>query len=377
MTGRVTLARGLLAPAQAQAAGEDGRRREPRASDPGGDGYAGHSRSLTATTEHRRAAKPTAKRTLQLRRGEPSAAPALPAWWDAARIDLGKLTQDLRGFLGRQRDSWGAAPEIAGRGDVRELLFMDADLTLFKSTTPVFIKNQKTGYFLRHPESGRMLMVGVGPERDNGKELRQLKERFPFLPWQDAVLDYREFGSIIELWRTGFIPEAVSQMAQVQHDPKARCFIVTARSTDAVADGMRDVLLGRKIDIDGVLAVNSPRFLGEVGLGALPITEPQRKAVAMAAALELYGAKSLRFVDDTDKNLRSAMELLPALFPSVTQKYFDVVHQGGETYRQHLVGRTAPTGELIDARGRPLQLSELERHLGKGRPFPVDRVYHR
>jgi hypothetical protein len=308
------------------------------------------------------------------------AAPLTPPAWYPAGFDLDAAAQGARSIL----ESQGVEPSKIGPGTTDSVVFTDVDLTLVKTSTPTPLKNKTTGEYLMDPANpGHMLLLGVGADRDQNKELTALKAKYPNVKWDDYGMDYGEFGSIAELLRQPANPRTMDILrAADKADPKNRDIVITARSDDRNAPGLKEYLARRDVAIDGVFAVNNPGQTQKLGVPTTtpPLTSAQKKALAMAAVLKLDDPQSsqirhVRFMDDTDDNLKAAMQLLPRLFPNVQFEFTDVIHTAQNGYVPKTVARSgAAPGELDDARGKVMDDAAIQAYASKDAPFKPDPI---
>ena len=311
--------------------------------------------------------------------------PVMPAWLPA-NFDWTKAEAGAKEMLLLQGEP--AATLVPGQCD--KVIFTDVDLTLLKTDTPTLMKSRTTGAYLHDPETGKLLLFfNFVPE------MAALKAKYPTTNFDDFAPDFREFGSVTELMRTSVIPEDVRLLKKSDKDAKSRDFVITARSDDIMIDALDLLLTQKGIDINGVFTVNGPQANAKIGLsapvdpnapaGAPPafvLKSSQRKAVAMAAILRVYGGqdqvKKVKFLDDGDDNLQAAMDLLPKMFPKIKFEFVDVEHTGAKKFKQRLIAYTGAGGELFDARnaGKPLSTGAIATYTDNDVPLPMDpRLY--
>jgi hypothetical protein len=295
---------------------------------------------------------------------------ALPSWYPPG-FDLDKAAREARGILEAQ----GEPPDSIGPGKAKTLIFTDADLTLINSAPPSLLKHKQTGEHLKHPETGEVLRLGLGPERDAKKDLARLKTQYPSVPWRDYKLDDSAYGSRAEILATPAIGSTVRTLKASDRNPASRDFVITARSHGTVAPALDEYLRGKGADINGVFAVNHIPTAAK--LGTLKLSSQQKKAVTMAALLKLYQPADARldtvkFLDDTDKNLVASMQLLPKLYPKTRFEFYDVVHTGNERFERVLVARSdlRRPGELVDSKGKLLTPEQIAAYKSEDALFP-------
>ncbi len=292
--------------------------------------------------------------------GKVATNPTTPAW--SKTFDFVAGTAAARAILIAQ----GQKPETIGPGLINRIVFSDADLTLLDTSTPVLLKNATTGAHLRYPEgtprAGHLVLLGGGAERNADKELADLKLALPTLDWASYGPDYSEFNSLSEILRSGIIPDDLSTLKRSDKDPKSKDFVITSRSATYTAEYMNEVLFRQGIDINGVFAVNEATQAAQLNTGAM--SSAQKKAVTMASLILAYGGadsiKNVRFMDDTDKNLKAAWELLPKMFPTIHFDFVDVIESAGKSEFKHQgVAHTTAGGELAGADGKKLSVEGL------------------
>lgn len=307
----------------------------------------------------------------------------MPAWLPAG-FDWVKAQQGALTMITAQ----GEPAATIGAGKADKVIFTDVDLTLLKTDTPTLLKHKTSGAYLHDPGTGKLVLF-----HDLKAELAALKLKFPTFVFDDYAPDFREFGSVAELLRTSVIPEDLRVLKKSDQDPKSRDFVITARSDDIMIDAL-DLLLSQKgIDINGVFAVNGPTAVTNLGMSApvdpaapagtppaWKLSSSQRKAVAMAATLMVYGGqdhvKNVKFLDDGDDNLQAAMDLLPKMFPKIRFEFKDVEHVGGKKFKQKLVAYTGAGGELFTKDNKPFSTDALRAYTDNDVPMPIDpRLY--
>lgn len=307
--------------------------------------------------------------------GRVAAPRRLPRWYPAG-YDLGRAAETVRAMLVEQ----GEPASSIGPGRAERLLFTDADLTLIKSTTPTLLRHKVSGEVLRYPDSGRLLLVGIGPERSWRAELPALKARYPEIPWSDYEVDYSEFSSLSDILRSPEIAEAMEALRGSDRDPGSRDFIITARSAEAVDEFLDEYLAIRGVDINGVFAVSQRTLVDRMELRNPALDAARRKAITMAALITAYDPASLRAVDyrdDSDENLVAAMQLLPAMFPGLSLSFYDVLNEDGrDVFDHHLVARTTTNGELVDAEGHAMSARDVARYTSRDH-YPPDPIFTR
>jgi hypothetical protein len=303
-----------------------------------------------------------------------AAAPAVPPAWYPEGYDLAAAAEVVK----RAIMAIGTPAEAVAPGEVNEIVFTDADRSLLKSSTPSIFRHEETGELLRHPETGRLLMLGIGPTRNWSAELRELKARFPNVPWNAYKIEDHDYGSLAEILRTPAIDDAIETLKSSDRNPRSRDFVVTARSSSDIPVFMQEFLALHGVDITGVFAVNNPRLEEELHVEARHFNTARKKAMVMAAVIQMYGPeniKRVKFIDDVDDNLRGAMELLPKLFPHIQFSFYDVINDDGtDKFEHRLVARSTLTGELVDANNKKLSVDAIERYQSVDN-YPLDPAF--
>ncbi len=285
-------------------------------------------------------------------------APALPSWYPKD-FDLDRAAAAAAAILREQ----GEPPGSIGPGKARSIVFTDADLTLLQTSVPVYLAHRETGELLADPATGRPFELGLGPDRDQTKELAELKVRHPDVRFDDYRFDFRAFDSAEEILATPEIPQTTGLLRRSDRGgPQNREIVVTARQFDSVPPAIDRYLAARGVDANGVFAVKSPAHAPKLGVDRPDLGTPERKALAMAALLKVYApaaaeVDTVKVLDDGDWNLAAAAELLPKLFPKTRFEFVDVVHAGGGKYEHRVMARSAPggkQGDLVDGAGRPV-----------------------
>ena len=264
-------------------------------------------------------------------------------------------------------------------GQADKLVFTDVDLTLLKTDTPTLLKSKTTGQYFHDPASGKLKLLF-----DYASDVAALKLKYPAIDFNDYAPDFREFGSVTELLRTNVIPEDVRLLKKSDADPKSRDFVITARSDDIMIDALDLLLTEKGIDINGVFPVNGPSATAKLGLNApvdpnapagtppaWKLSSAQKKAVSMASIMLAYGGqdaiKKVKFLDDTDDNLKAAIDLLPKMFPKTRFEFVDIEHTGGKKFKQVLMAFTGAGGEVFDAKTKkPFSQDGIKAYVDNG-----------
>jgi len=303
--------------------------------------------------------------------GEPfGIKPANLPEWVPASFNLLKAAKVAKNLLIAQ----GADPSTIGPGKANSLIFTDADHTLIKTTTPVLLKNSKTGEFLHHPKTGRIVTLRGTTYRE---ELEAMQKEFPKLDWDNIGFDYSGMADPAEVHQAHPIQATVDALAEHQSEKGTRDFIITARSAANIPAVFVEYMNDLGHDIDGTFPVNEPGLRDAFEFSKHPnLDTHHNKALTMAALIELYqpgGAKMerVRFYEDSDANLKAAMELLPKMFPNVDFEFFDVVHTGHEQFEHRLVAFSDKEGTLKNARtGQPMTDRDIDKYESNDAQLP-------
>lgn len=296
-----------------------------------------------------------------------SAVRALPDWYPR-NFDLAALARRLRKLLVRQ----GERERDLRPGGVRHLSFMDLDGTLVDSKMPVVLAHKQTGELLHYPDSGRLMILGVGSHRSYREDLAKLEARYD-LPWDDYELNFDHGGNLRALLAEQPIRDQIARLRRQLRKATRRSFVITARSAAPAAFVAHEYLSRLGVDVHGVVAPNTRATAGVLGFEHLDLGENRtgrRKALTMAGLITLYGAHNIgtaEFHDDSDKNLRAAMQLLPALFPNIRFRFHDVVHER-KGYERSMIAE-AHGGVVRDPGGRPMSDAEIDEYSSTDAPW--------
>ena len=249
-------------------------------------------------------------------------------------------------------------------GPASSITFTDADLTFFEAPAlPTYLIDKKTGTVLLD-DDGKPVKLGMGPDRHAASDLADYVKRHPgFDSWQ-YTMDNREFDSVANILSAAPIAPTVDLLKKKTEND--RQFIITARgSTDDVTKALSDYLERRDVKMNGVFMMYHVDQQAKMGIPDKGVDAPHRKALTMAAILHRYDPsmttiKRVRFVDDHDGNLKAAMALLPALFPSIKFQFVDVIHEGGGKFRHHTVAKSSKDGGLKDTSGKPVDIASYK-----------------
>jgi hypothetical protein len=249
--------------------------------------------------------------------------PALPAWVPPS-FDLVGAAAGMKRLLEQQ-----GVPVTR----VRELVVTDADDTLVQTDAKTLLRNAKTGELAKNPVTGELLRIGA----EIDAERAALEQQFPQLPWKDLLNDFREFDDAQRLAKAAPIGETIAALRGEASREDMRRFLITARNADGVLGTLQRFSEQQGLGLDSVLSANRPGELAAMSLGGVKLGTAERKALMIAALVELYRPKHaalehVTFYDDSDGNLAAAKELLPRLFSKTRFDFVDVVRQVDGTY---------------------------------------------
>jgi hypothetical protein len=236
---------------------------------------------------------------------------ALPSWVPPD-FALERAAKGLRTLM----ESQGAAVV-----PVKTLLITDADQTLVETRAKTLVRDAASGELLRHPTTNEPLRLG--PEYD--AELATLSKQFPQLPWSRVALDFSEFSDAADVNNAKLITTTAKAIRRSDKDADARQLLITARQAPEVLSALRELSRRDDLGLDAVFSANAPAELAALGLEKAALGTPERKALMIAALVELHGATHVTFYDDGDENLARAKELLTAMFPRLTVEIIDIV----------------------------------------------------
>jgi hypothetical protein len=236
---------------------------------------------------------------------------ALPSWVPPG-FHLEKAAHGLRVLM----QSQGAAIV-----QVKTLLITDADQTLVETRAKTLVRDATTGELMRHPVTNEPFRLG--PEHD--AELAALTKEFPHLPWSRVALDYSEFSDAADVNNAKVIATTAKAIRRSDKDSDARQLLITARQAPEILSALHELSRRNDLGLDAVFSANAPAELAALGLETAALGTPERKALMMAALVELHGASHVTFYDDGDDNLARAKELLTAMFPRLTIEVIDIV----------------------------------------------------
>lgn len=253
-----------------------------------------------------------------------------------------------------------------GTAPARSMVFSDLDHTLIKTQSSVLIRHKETKEPFVLPENGALLWV-----HNHGVSslLKSLQQRYPAL--SDYGPDYSTLGDSFELDTTHTVNETVDLLRVDQRHHNTPVHIVTARSADQVRLPIKDYFARRNLEIDGVFTVNGPKFVRFMRFEKF--TDPQRKALTMAALVGLYlqhnpVLEEVTFYEDNDGNLRHAMELLPQAFPDIRFNFFDVIHKGNDQFEKMRIA-TSEGRQLKDHNGNVMSKEAIANYSSNDAPM--------
>jgi hypothetical protein len=269
-------------------------------------------------------------------------APALPAWLPAT-FNFGNASAGVATVLAAQ------GHPAASMTGVHHVVFSDIDQTLLKTVQPVLFRNA-AGQLL-HDTDGNLIMI---PDKDFVGALNALKAKFPALDWASYHPDFSEFNSIDGILHTPEIPTTVNALKNAKKDASTRVVLITARSGDNTADAMAEYFHRRNLAVDGVMAVNNPGQNAATGMTDPTLKSAWKKSLAMAANLKLMDpdgtqVKDVTYFEDGDDNMVAAMQLLPAMFPSVKFRFVDLIHTGHRHFAQKEISTSGTCGQLLSS----------------------------
>lgn len=278
----------------------------------------------------------------------------LPPGFGAQTFDLGLAARGVTEVLKAQGK--------ADTGTASSIVFTDADLSFFDAPAlPTYLIDNKTGAVLKDPDTGKPVLLGMGPSRHAAHDLKEYAAKHPgFDSWQ-YTMDNREFDSVANILSAKPIAPTIDLLKSKPDN--SRQFVITARgSSDDVTQALAGYLDRRGVQMDGVFQMYHVDQQAKMGIPEADA--PQRKALTMAAILHRYdptmtSVRRVRFVDDHDGNLKAAMTLLPSLFPSIKFEFIDVIHDGGGKFRHHTVAKSTKDGGLKDPSGVRLDAEKI------------------
>jgi hypothetical protein len=303
----------------------------------------------------------------ELPRGNASHVPRLPEWYPA-ECALPELARAASAEL--KRLGYGVPrPE-----EVRQLVFTDADHTFLQTHAPVWVRRKDTGERFLDPQSGKAVAVALTTADYEGDYAR-LRAQHPDVRWEDYALDFTWYGSTDEIRRTKAIAPTLHALRERSRDELSRAYVITARSSEAVVQGLDRYLQRRGVSVCGVFAINEPKKMQALGLNAPGLDSAKRKALMMAALIQLHSERGgpperVVFYDDSDQNLIAAMQLLPKLFPQVSFQFHDVRHEGRGVFKPVVVAvSSAMPGGLMRAHGAPLSDAQIAAYRSDDAPL--------
>jgi hypothetical protein len=288
----------------------------------------------------------------------------LPKWYPR-RYDLVSAAKGARAILRAQGEPFDPPPT--------SLTFTDADLTYLK-TTVGDVAVDKRGRAVLNPETNRPIVTRVGANPSMGDDVPALVKRHPELKKQIADFDYSAWEDPERLLHEQTIPSTLKLLRAADRRPGDKQVVVTARVSNPVLKAMVLKLREGNVQPDGIFSVWNDAMARRLKLPD-NLDTPQRKALTLAASILAYDPegtrlKRVRFIDDTDDNLRAAMQLLPKLFPHLRFEFMDVVHTASGTFRPTVVARSGPVpGALIGADGKAFGARQIQAYASADAPL--------
>ena len=276
--------------------------------------------------------------------GQASTHLPLPRWFPR-RFNLQAAARGARAVL-----------ESQGMTNVRypRLTFTDVDLTLLATTAGDRVVDGR-GRPVIDPQTGRQLITSVGGNHAFGDDLDAFQARYPQVDVSEFSIDESEWDDTERLARERPIPNTTALLANKAPDEKQ--IVLTARFNSRIIDAMKQKLGQSGVAIDGVFLSYNGRQAERMGL---PDNAPTavRKALTMAATIAAYdpaGAdvKTVRYMEDSDANMKAAMQLLPKLFPNKKFEFIDVISRGNGQFEPVVIARSGSApGQLVDGNGQ-------------------------
>jgi hypothetical protein len=195
------------------------------------------------------------------------------------------------------------------------------------------LRDAKTGELAVNPVTGQTIRLGS----EFQAEREALEKQFPELPWAELVNDFREFNDVAAVEQS---PPIAATVDALRDDPVRggeRKFMITARTSAPVLAALGEVARRQGLELDQVFSAKDPAVTDALSLGDAKLDTAARKALMIAALIEVYRPKHaeidhVTFYDDTDGNLARAKELLPQLFPKTRFDFIDVVRQSDGSF---------------------------------------------
>lgn len=290
----------------------------------------------------------------------------LPDWFPGD-WDIDVAAQTAKNLLVQQ----GEDPARIKRGLVDHVVFTDADHTLVNTSTPVLLRDAATGHLVHHPKTGEIVAL---PSRGYQDAFEELKQEFPKRDWSAVGFDYSGMADATELHRHDHIESTAEVLRDNEASGRGRQFIITARSSDNIPAAFLDYTSQRDIRLSGTFPVNGQRYTDAFDFTRHNLDTAEKKAMTMAALMHLYAPKNgtletVRFYEDSDPNLRAAMQLLPKLFPKTNFEFWDVVHNDEGGFDSHLIATNdGPT--VVDKDGKRLSEAEIAAYESADAPMP-------
>jgi hypothetical protein len=166
---------------------------------------------------------------------------------------------------------------------------------MMKTTTPVLLRDQRTGSLVHHPRTGKVLTL---PSKKYKEKLAALKKEYPNGAWEHYDFDYRGMASAREMRRMPAIEATMEMLRAANAETRGREFIITARSSENIPVAFDAYVSEHDVELDGVFPVNAQSMLDTLGIDPA-LGTPFKKAIVMAALIDLYGPapmKTVRFL---------------------------------------------------------------------------------
>lgn len=290
----------------------------------------------------------------------------LPDWFPSD-WDIDVAAQTAKTLLVQQ----GEDPARIKRGLVDHVVFTDADHTLVNTSTPVLLRDAATDHLVHHPVTGDIVAL---PSRGYQDAFEDLKKEFPNRDWSAVGFDYSGMADAAELHRHDHIESTAEVLRDNEASGRGRQFIITARSSDNIPAAFLDYANQRDVNLSGTFPVNGQRYTDAFDFSRHKLDTAEKKAMTMAALMHLYAPKNgtletVRFYEDSDPNLRAAMQLLPKLFPKTNFEFWDVVHNDEGGFDSHLIATNdGPT--VLDKDGKRLSEADIKTYESADAPMP-------
>lgn len=256
--------------------------------------------------------------------------------------DLNALASGAGALLASQGYS------VASAATKSELCFFDSDMTLMASArTPVWLKHKDTGDRLRHPESDELVEFGLDPNAEVAVEYDRMRKQYPDLAWEEYVPDGSAASDPRNILPSPPIAAALNLYRAAHQNENAAAFVITGRGDqDTVVHAIQRWLSQRQLEADGVLMMYHPEHQAALSTGdakGLPI----KKTISMAGIIQEHLAagaplRTVRFVEDSADNLKTAEQILPSLFPEIEFQWVLIEPKKGGSFSARRFVSDAP-----------------------------------